>query len=202
MKTSESASEGSHWLLATPRFAVDFVGTQRRHGDALAGELPPEDEASAWVSEHIGAMDPGTQERLSDLRALLRRLLAAIVDSDVPPARTIRAVNRVAEAAPVTLVAQLSRAGVTLERTSPAEAEELLRADLARSALTLLTEPARSRLRLCRAPGCTLFFIADRRTQQWCSTSCGNRARVARHYHRHQGQGEGKPGDDDLGRLT
>lgn len=173
-------------MLADPQFAVDFVGTRRRHGDALLGELPAQDEASVWVREHVAEMSLDGRSRLSETRELLRQLFAAVVDNDVRPTRTVEAVNRIAETAPVTLVARVSRAGVTLERTSPAGAEELLYADLARSALTLLTEPARSRLRLCRAPGCDLFFVADRSSRQWCSASCGNRARVARHYQRRQ----------------
>ena len=88
--------------------------------------------------------------------------------------------------APVSLAAHRGDDGPVIERTTPGDPEAMLPADIARSALTLLTEPARSRLRLCRAPGCTLFFLTGRTAQQWCSEGCGNRARAARHYARHR----------------
>jgi predicted RNA-binding Zn ribbon-like protein len=42
------------------------------------------------------------------------------------------------------------------------------------------------RLRACLAPGCVLYFIGRHPRREWCSSSCGNRARVARHYRRHR----------------
>ncbi len=42
-------------------------------------------------------------------------------------------------------------------------------------------------LRACLAPGCVLYFVKEHPRREWCSAGCGNRARVARHYHRHHG---------------
>jgi predicted RNA-binding Zn ribbon-like protein len=61
---------------------------------------------------------------------------------------------------------------------------------IARSAIELLSGPDGQRLGICRAPACGLLFVASRGDQRWCSGSCGNRARVARHYHRRRGSGE------------
>ena len=38
----------------------------------------------------------------------------------------------------------------------------------------------------CVAPACWRYFVRSDPRRQWCSTLCGNRARVARHYARHQ----------------
>jgi predicted RNA-binding Zn ribbon-like protein len=173
-------------LLADPQLAVDLLGTQRRRGDALADELPHDHEAAVWVREHLGHDDAGLRADLVGLRQLLRELSTAIVDGADPSAGAIEALNAVAIQAPVTLTAHHSDEGLVIKRTSPSNPDTMLRADIARSALTLLTEPARSHLRLCRAPGCVLFFLTDRSRQQWCSESCGNRARAARHYARHR----------------
>ncbi|MCX4390896.1 CGNR zinc finger domain-containing protein [Micromonospora peucetia] len=32
------------------------------------------------------------------------------------------------------------------------------------------------------------YFVREHSRQQWCKPSCGNRARVARHYQRHQAE--------------
>ena len=172
------------WLLADPRLAVDFLGTRRRQGDAFAGELPDGHEATAWVRDHVGYVGADTRSQLLQLRAVLRDVLTAIVDGAQVPRDGLDSINDLAARGPVTLTARLGADGFVIDRASPASSDAVLRADIARSALALLAEPARAMLRLCRAPGCTLFFLAERPRQQWCSTSCGNRARVARHYAR------------------
>jgi predicted RNA-binding Zn ribbon-like protein len=57
--------------------------------------------------------------------------------------------------------------------------------------MALLAGPDASRIRACQAPGCVLFFLAERRRRDWCSPACGNRARVARHYRRQRQRREG-----------
>ncbi len=41
----------------------------------------------------------------------------------------------------------------------------------------------------CPAPGCGMVYLVSRAKQTWCSPSCGNRARVARHALRQRGSG-------------
>ncbi|HYP22389.1 MAG TPA: CGNR zinc finger domain-containing protein, partial [Actinomycetota bacterium] len=65
-------------------------------------------------------------------------------------------------------------------RTSAGRLETLL-ALYARSAIALVAEEA-ERLRRCPAPSCGMFYVSTRGSQRWCSTQCGTRARVARHY--------------------
>src|SRR5574337_172687 len=60
-----------------------------------------------------------------------------------------------------------------------------LRHALAADAVSVLTGPAATRLRVCAHPDCVLQFVALNPRRRWCSTAvCGNRARVARHYQR------------------
>lgn len=54
-------------------------------------------------------------------------------------------------------------------------------AEVLLSAANTLTRPDLSRLRKCDGPHCVLYFTQLRSSQQWCSNTCGNRARVARH---------------------
>ena len=173
--------DDDRWVLADPDLAVGLLGTLRSRGDALAGDdLPDDPEATAWVRRHGDGAD------LVALRELLRELLTATVAGDAPPAGTLEALDELAARSPVNLAAHQGDDGtVTVERTRPGDPATVLRAELARSALALLAPPARDRLRLCRAPGCRLFFLTDLRRQQWCSADCGNRARVARHATRH-----------------
>ena len=44
--------------------------------------------------------------------------------------------------------------------------------------------PDRLLIRSCPAPGCVLYFLREHPRREWCSTTCGNRVRAARHYDR------------------
>jgi predicted RNA-binding Zn ribbon-like protein len=59
-------------------------------------------------------------------------------------------------------------------------------ATLARAAIEFLVGPQRENLRACTAPRCVRYFVKTHGRQEWCKTSCGNRARAARHYERHR----------------
>jgi predicted RNA-binding Zn ribbon-like protein len=56
---------------------------------------------------------------------------------------------------------------------------------IAQQAIYLVGSPQWALLRPCTAPGCTYYFVKSHR-REWCSTVCGNRARVARHAQRHR----------------
>jgi len=57
---------------------------------------------------------------------------------------------------------------------------------IAEQAVRIFAGPQRGQLRACLGPGCVLYFLAKHPRREWCSDSCGNRARVARHYQRHR----------------
>jgi predicted RNA-binding Zn ribbon-like protein len=133
-------------------------------------------------------------ERFRVLRDALRRLAAVVTADDRPAAasattdaqRAVADVNAAAALAPAwpTLVL---RDG-TLDQTVAASGtpgDRLLTA-IAREAIELFTGAGRVELRACRAPGCVLYFVHDHPRREWCSSACGNRARVARHYSRHR----------------
>ena len=76
-------------------------------------------------------------------------------------------------------------AAASAQEGEAADARLRLTAGLARAAIEFLASPARERLRACPAPRCVRYFVKDHPRQEWCKPSCGNRARVARHYQRH-----------------
>jgi predicted RNA-binding Zn ribbon-like protein len=159
-------------------------------------------ELRAWLA----AVYPDGKPRRADLdrfRALrdaLRRL-AALVTGDHRPAavgvdddaaRAVAEVNAAAALAPSW--PQLVLRGGDLRQTvtgTAAPGDQLL-SGIAREAVELLTEH-QAQIRACYAPGCVLYFVQDHPRREWCSTACGNRARVARHYDRHHRQGPAAP---------
>jgi predicted RNA-binding Zn ribbon-like protein len=98
-------------------------------------------------------------------------------------------VNRASAGASTTPEAVQGTAGLTQgDRWHAAEPAALPLAAAARSAIEILTDAASvERLRRCANPGCSMLFLNGDARRQWCTPNiCGNRARVARHYHRHR----------------
>ncbi|MFD9704636.1 CGNR zinc finger domain-containing protein [Lentzea sp. NPDC059081] len=139
---------------------------------------------------------PAGEDDLVAFRALRQALrdLAGVLTEDTRPiaqdrdlGRAVAEVNRAARSSP--RWPQLAvRDGELLRHNesegSPADAE---RASIAAEAVDLFTGEDRVLLRACHAPGCVLYFVKDHPRREWCSPSCGNRVRAARHYRRNRG---------------
>lgn len=130
------------------------------------------------------------REAVQEVRDAMRRLAALVTQdvrtaaaSDIDVEDALSVVNGAAAASPPFSALQLDDGALVRVPDGPARS---LRASLgvaAAQAVHLLTQPGR--LRACHAPGCVLYFVQDHPRREWCSTTCGNRARAARHYRRH-----------------
>jgi predicted RNA-binding Zn ribbon-like protein len=105
----------------------------------------------------------------------------------VPDAAAIAFVNATSAAAPQFVRLTVEGSALRMTNAELVEPATLARAVVARQTIALVAGPDCARIATCGAPGCILFFLKDRRSAAWCSASCGNRARVARHYRRHRG---------------
>lgn len=187
--------DGGSPLLGEP-LAIEFVNThyavrgRPREGIGTPGHL------AGWLAANAAALgiDPVGPQRptgadvaaFRDLRDAIRAIAGAIVDQRLPdPARveTLNAAVRAASRWP-TLVVSDGALTVT-ERVDGTPTRAALAA-IARNAVSIFGGPLRADLRACHAPGCVLFFVKDHPRRAWCSGTCGNRARAARHYQRHR----------------
>jgi predicted RNA-binding Zn ribbon-like protein len=126
------------------------------------------------------------------LRDALRRLTAAVLEdqrpnavrADLPAGEALDTLNDFLRTSVPEVVAD---GDTSLQRrwTSSATGFERELVAIALEASDLLSEGP-TRLGACQGPGCVLYFERQPR-RGWCSAGCGNRARVARHYHRHRG---------------
>lgn len=58
---------------------------------------------------------------------------------------------------------------------------ESFMAEVALSCAFTVSAPQVAQLEKCEGPNCVLYYTRMRDSQHWCSNTCGNRARVARH---------------------
>ncbi|WP_445056562.1 CGNR zinc finger domain-containing protein [Streptomyces griseus] len=158
------------------------------------------------AGEPIGAEEPVrapefvVDEELRDavigVRRAVRALFARVV-SPAPPSpadahrlmpadEALALLNAAAAREPVAPQLRWPAEGPPTAGLLSAETDPRVRlvAALARDAVDFLSGPERERLRACHAPRCVRYFVRSHGRQEWCKPSCGNRARVARHYER------------------
>jgi predicted RNA-binding Zn ribbon-like protein len=130
------------------------------------------------------AIADGDLDRMRELRAAIRAAFLARAAGRRPPRGVLTRIN--AAAALVARSPQLAwDDNGPAQRTRWARAErpvDLALAQIAADAIATLLDDRGERLRLCQAHGCNRMFIADHRRRRWCSRTCGDRVRVARHH--------------------
>jgi predicted RNA-binding Zn ribbon-like protein len=152
----------------------------------------PEAVERFWVLQQARLPDGWQVPSLSatrELRDAIRRLLDGTYAKVRLDARDLEVVNRVSACASTTLAASHTNAELQrVERWHTADPAALPLAAAARSAIDILTDQATAaRLRRCANPDCSMLFVNGDTRRQWCTPNiCGNRTRVARHYHRHR----------------
>ncbi|MFB9391534.1 ABATE domain-containing protein [Streptomyces coeruleoprunus] len=189
--------------------ALRLALTIRHDGQGgVADDLVDPDGLTRWVHAHAAALpagelpftaDDAALAAVRDLRAAVRALFARAVPGEpsradarhlMPVEEALRRLNAAAAAVPV--VPHLTwppgdgPAAGHRAAAAGAPAAAALTAALAHAAIAVLAGPDRTRLRACHAPRCVRYFLKDHPRQEWCSPSCGNRARVARHHDRHR----------------
>jgi predicted RNA-binding Zn ribbon-like protein len=182
MNTIWADTAGVHDAISTPQQLTAWL-------DALSPRLP-----AIAAAGRRARPDKGDLAQFQRLRDALRDLAAELTDDPRPHAahrnvtRAAREVNEASGAAPSwPRLRWTSRAAASAVPAGTRPATAALSAIAAQAVeLFVVTDTT---LRACLAPGCVLYFAKDHPRREWCSASCGNRARAARHYQRHHRAG-------------
>src|SRR5215211_39995 len=177
------------WEWLGQPLALDLANSVARIRPGETRELlASEDDLDRWLAIQADRLPrlgrrPDRLAAFRELRDTVHEALSAAAAGDPLPEHTTRAINaasarseghlwlRMRDGVPK---AELAGSGTLLDRAL---------STIARSAIELLASPDRERLRVCPAPSCGMFYLGGS-DQEWCSVSCGNRARAARHYAR------------------
>jgi predicted RNA-binding Zn ribbon-like protein len=172
----ESASES----ITRGGLALSLVNEPLDSGQDLARWL----EGSAGLDERELEEVALRLREFRSLRAASRDVLEASVNGAPFPVDAVELLNEVSGRVPRTLVLD-----PPLARDLPASANATTRtlARIAWSAIELVGGRDRDRLRRCGS--CGDLFVATRSDRRWCSVTCGNRVRVARHHARRRAAG-------------
>ncbi|MFF8961465.1 CGNR zinc finger domain-containing protein [Streptomyces globisporus] len=195
----------------TERPVMELASTIRHDGDGgVLDDLDTVRGARRWLQQRPGILtaapgdlvvDEELREAVVDVRRAVRALFARVV-SPAPPSpadahrllpvdEAMRLLNAAAAREPVAPQLRWPAEGPPTTGLLSAEGDPGVRlvAALARDAVDFLSGPQREHLRACRAPRCVRYFVKSHGRQEWCKPSCGNRARVARHYERARATG-------------
>lgn len=169
--------------------ALEFASTVRHDGHGgLTDDLATPEGFAAWAG--VGP-DERLRQRVVELRWAARTLYAHATHAgqrlDTPHLmdldRALALVNEAAARAPRTPRLEWGDPPRVSYHDTADPGDRLL-AELATAVIEFLGGPERARLRACPAPRCVRYFVKAHPRQEWCKPSCGNRARVSRHYHR------------------
>jgi predicted RNA-binding Zn ribbon-like protein len=190
MATAEAGMIRVTWEWLGGELALDLANTVTVSNGVEYDLLAPYGEYERWAARASGSPALAVEEaealigaraRVLRLRESIRRVLSATAAGEPRPQASVGELNRTCRRSARWL--ELTRSGELCERSSADAAGRLLAA-YARSAIEIAAAAPDS-LRRCAAPSCGMFYRPRRKAQRWCSTPCGTRARVARHYRAH-----------------
>jgi predicted RNA-binding Zn ribbon-like protein len=186
------------FLFVGDALALDAINTERLIKGTRCDLLSSPDTLAHWW--HLAQLhdptlepeqrdqegllvDPGVLEAFKGLRMALRHLFAEVVAEHEIHEEDLAPLNDVLKMG--SQVLEQTEPGIFRLRDHPGpQPEARILLPIVRSAIWLLTEGTRSRLRSCHNPRCRLFFYDRTRsaTRQWCCLKCMDRARSARRY--------------------
>ena len=176
-----------------PDLCLEFVNTRYWRGQAVPTEtLNAPEDLSSWLAANGGpkAARPATARefgRAIELRETLHRLFDAQAQQKPAAGRDLDALNAALAAAPARTTLKRDRNGFGWEVDVKSGTALALLAPVLWTAGDLLAGPRLERVRRCANPECGWLFLDDSRAgkRRWCSmSSCGNRAKARRHYHK------------------
>lgn len=136
-----------------------------------------------WLQDKgfaAGKVTVGDLDAARALRTAIRAIAAAATDGGQWDARAVATLNAHA-AAPARWRELIVEPEPGVTQRSSGSAVQTALAVIADNAIEIFGGPMRHDLRGCPGPNCILYFLSDGR-REWCSNTCGNRARAARHY--------------------
>jgi predicted RNA-binding Zn ribbon-like protein len=173
--------------MSHPDLCLDFANTRYWRGQAAPTEtLNAPADLAAWTKAPK-APSPKDFEQAIALRETIYRLFDAQAQGKAAGPRDLETLNAALTQAPARTSLKRNRGGYEWEVDARSGTALAMLAPVLWSAGDLLAGPRLDRVRRCANPECGWLFLDDSRAgrRRWCSmSSCGNRAKARRHYHK------------------
>lgn len=182
---------------------LDFINTEVVLSGQPTDLLPSWKDLVAWLieaglvtgkeakeSERVwDRHGPETLKQAKAFRSTMRHMAERVADGKSVPQAALDTINHLLRHR--VGYSQISRQNGRFERKYESKSEDTVQllGLLAEAASDLLVTCDLSLVKKCQNPTCVLFFYdtTKNHARHWCSMSlCGNRSKVAAHYHRHR----------------
>ena len=170
-----------------PDLCLDFANTRYWRGqDSPTETLNTPADLAAWAKAPK-APAPRDFERALELRETIHRLFDAVAQGKAPASRDFEGLNAALAGAPARTVLKRGKETFDWEVDMGSGTALALLAPVLWSAGDLLASGKLDKIRRCANPECLYLFFDESRAgkRRWCTmSSCGNRAKARRHYHK------------------
>ena len=182
-----------------PDLCLDIANTRYWRGqDSPTETLNTPADLAAWAKAPK-APAPREFERALELRETIHRLFDAVAQGKAPASRDFEGLNAALAGAPARTVLKRGketfdwgvdmRSGTALALLAfePRDRSRFLQALDEAALADLLASGKLDKIRRCANPECLYLFFDESRAgkRRWCTmSSCGNRAKARRHYHK------------------
>ncbi|MBP6768012.1 MAG: ABATE domain-containing protein [Reyranella sp.] len=173
--------------MTRPDLCLEFANTRYWRGQKTPTEtLNTPADLAAWTK----VPRPPSQkefERALELRETLHRLFDAVAQGKPPPGPDFDGLNAALAEAPARRTLKRGKETFDWELDPRSSTALALLAPVLWSAGDLLASTSLGKVRRCANPECLYLFLDESRAgkRRWCTmSSCGNRAKARRHYHK------------------
>jgi predicted RNA-binding Zn ribbon-like protein len=179
-------------MVSRPDLCLEFANTRYWRGQETPTEtLNSAEDLSAWaignISRDARPLPKREFERAIAARETIYRLFDAATRGKAPAPDELKALNELLAAAPARTALKRERNGFSWEVDMRGSTALGQLAPVLWSAGDLLAGGRLDKVKRCANPECGWLFLDDSRAgkRRWCSmSSCGNRAKARRHYHK------------------
>jgi predicted RNA-binding Zn ribbon-like protein len=179
-------------MMTRPDLCLDFANTRYWRGQEVPTEtLNAPADLAAWAKAHKPPSEKEFDQAIA-VREALYRLFDAQAQGKAAPSRALETLNHALAQAPARATLKRGRDGYEWDVDTKSDTALALLAPVLWSAGDLLAGPRLDKVRRCANPECGWLFLDDSRAgkRRWCSmSSCGNRAKARRHYHKEKASG-------------
>ena len=169
-------------MVNRPDLCLEFVNTRDWRGQETPTEtLTSAEELGAWTAANLAI----------EARETIHRVFDATARGKTPAAADLETLNGLLAASPARTTLRRERNGFSWDVDMRGSTALGQLAPVLWSAGDLLTGARLDKVKRCANPECGWLFLDDSRAgkRRWCSmSSCGNRAKARRHYHRSREQ--------------
>ncbi len=166
---------------------LEFANTRYWRGqDTPTETLKEPADLSAWLKMPKPPVQKEFEQALA-LRETIHRLFDALAQGKAAGARDFDELNTALAACPPRRVLRRGKDGYDWDLDMKSGTALALLAPVLWSAGDLLASAKLAKVRRCANPECLYLFIDESRAgrRRWCTmSSCGNRAKAKRHYHK------------------